>query len=121
MFNHHFLLLCCQIGTDVQAAAAGKPAEFRQPYILALGHPRKPQQYFLIVDRIPIEAGWNVVEATDRLFKCHYLFGVNFSVVINNFWEFIASEIFKVMQATETKASTRSLALAVRNVKLAEQ
>ena len=57
MLNHHFFLLLCQIGTDVQAAAAGKSAEFRQPCILALGHRRKPLQYFLIVDKVVIEAG----------------------------------------------------------------
>ncbi|XP_054754120.2 uncharacterized protein LOC129260072 [Lytechinus pictus] len=72
------------IGTDVQAAAAGKSAEFRQPYILALGHRRKPLRSFLIADKVVIEAGQNVVEATDRLFKSH-VFGVHFAQVIQHF------------------------------------
>lgn len=114
MLNHHFSLLLCQIGTDIQAAAAGKSAEFRQPYLVALGHRRKPLQYFLIVGKVVVEAGKNVVEATDQLFKSHYVFVVHFAQVIQNFWEFMASEVYRVMPASSSKASVRSMVIYLK-------
>ena len=105
-----------QIGTDVASAAKNKDPEFRQPFLLALGEPRKPHQYFLVLDKTAVDAGTNTVVAFDRLFKSHYLFGIDFSPVLKNFWEFIASVIYEVLPAVDTKASVRSLALAITNL-----
>ncbi|XP_071846790.1 uncharacterized protein [Apostichopus japonicus] len=102
-------------GTDVEVAARERNV-YRQPFILSVGHETGHQQYFIVADKMAIPAGENIVEAADMLFKCHYVFNVEYAPPLQQFWEFLASVIYEVLPPTEVKSLVRSLATSVRAV-----
>lgn len=110
-----FHILTQQEGTDVEVAARERNV-YRQPFILSVGHETGHQQYFIVADKMAIPAGENIVEAADMLFKCHYVFNVEYAPPLQQFWEFLASVIYEVLPPTEVKSLVRSLATSVRAV-----
>jgi len=68
-----------QEGTDVSASVLQKGPECKQPYLLSVGRDvKKPSQYFLVLDRLVIPGGLDIIPAFDRPFKAHYVFNVNY-------------------------------------------
>ncbi|XP_038062992.1 uncharacterized protein LOC119733670 [Patiria miniata] len=103
------------LGTDVAGAVEGKEEEYRQPFLLALGQSSiNPTQFFIVLDRMVIPAGLDLVPAFDRLFKIHYVFNISYSPNLQKFWEFVDSVIYKVMAPTKAKSQVRELGSAVR-------
>lgn len=108
--------LFMQEGTDVHAAVLQKESEYKQPYLLSIGREAKnPSQFFLVLDRLVIPGGLDIVPAFDRLFKAHYVFSANYSPVLQNFWEFIDCSVYSVMKPLEAKAKVRDMASAIRD------
>ncbi|PIK54142.1 hypothetical protein BSL78_08957 [Apostichopus japonicus] len=103
------------LGTSIDATTAGKDEKYVQPYILSLGPALNPSKFFIVVDRIPIPAGNNIIQAVDRLFKAHYAFNVHYALALLQFWEFLAAFLYGVIPATSVKVPLRSLA---SNIKL---
>ncbi|XP_071838876.1 uncharacterized protein [Apostichopus japonicus] len=101
-------------GTDVEEATKLKEDRFKQPLLLSLGAEKDPKQFFVILDRIPISGGLHVVDALDRLFKCHYVFNVEYSPSLQQFWEFIAAMIYEVIPPATAKPQVRALGAAIR-------
>ncbi|KAJ8039915.1 hypothetical protein HOLleu_14068 [Holothuria leucospilota] len=101
-------------GTDAGEAAKKKDERFKQPFILSLGPERRPKQFFIVLDRIAVSGGLNVVDAVDRLFKCHYVFNVEYCPCLQQFWEFIASMIYEILPPCQAKPQVRALGAAIR-------
>ena len=78
-----------------------KGDEYRQPFLVAVGRPRRPEQLFFVLDQLVVPAGESVLESVGKLFNCHFVFGVDYSPVIKNFREFVASAIH-ILPAKET-------------------
>lgn len=103
-----------QKGTDVEEATKLKEDRFKQPLLLSLGAEKDPKQFFVILDRIAISGGLHVVDALDRLFKCHYVFNVEYSPSLQQFWEFIAAMNYEVLPPATAKPQVRALGAAIR-------
>ena len=88
--------------------ASKKDDHYTQPYLLSLGVETKPTQYFVIGDKIAISAGMTLVPALDRLFKCHYIFDVKYSLTLQQFWDFFAAMIYYVIPPAEAKPGVRT-------------
>ncbi|PIK43795.1 hypothetical protein BSL78_19360 [Apostichopus japonicus] len=101
-------------GTDVEEATKLKEDRFKQPLLLSLGAEKDPKQFFVILDRIAISGGLHVVDALDRLFKCHYVFNVEYSPSLQQFWEFIAAMNYEVLPPATAKPQVRALGAAIR-------
>lgn len=89
------MFLFLQIGTDVENYARAKEEKYTQPFILTLGPATKPQQYFLICDRVAILAGTATEVAFDRAFKAHYAFNVSFAGCLHSFYTYFAAVAYK--------------------------
>ena len=71
---------------------------YAQPFLLSTGNVQNPEHYFMVVDRIAIPCGKDLVKALDMLFKSHYVFNVEYATLLYNFWEFIAAMIYGVIE-----------------------
>ena len=87
---------------------------------MAVGKPKRlhVEQLFLVLDPLVVPAHEGFVESADRLVKYHFIFGVEYSPVLKNFWEFVVSAIYNILPAQETKASVRALALSLSKMEL---
>ena len=47
---------------------------------------RRPEHYFIVLDRIAIPCGQDFVEALDMLFKSHYVFNVEYAAPLHNLY-----------------------------------
>ncbi|PIK60368.1 hypothetical protein BSL78_02739 [Apostichopus japonicus] len=102
-------------GTDVEEATKLKEDRFKQPLLLSLGAEKGSETVvFVILDRIAISGGLHVVGALDRLFKSHYVFNVEYSPSLQQFWEFIAAMIYEVIPPAIAKPQVRALGAAIR-------
>ena len=101
---------CCCVGERCRILPAFPPLHWNG------GQPvHSPSQFFLVLDQPAIPGGLDGVLAFDRLFKkAHNVFSVNCSKVLYNFWEFIDSSIYSVMNPSEAKAKVRDVASAVK-------
>ncbi|KAJ8021169.1 hypothetical protein HOLleu_40960 [Holothuria leucospilota] len=103
-----------QEGTGVEAAVRNKLEIYRQTYLLSLGPSKKPAQFFMVVDTIPISCGNSLLPAVDRLFKAHYVFNVRYSPALQHFWNWFAAFVYAVTPPTSVKPEVRALATTIR-------
>ncbi|CAB3977440.1 hypothetical protein BSL78_19360 [Paramuricea clavata] len=94
-------------GSDVEAAANNKDDVYTQPFLLSTGQASKPDQFFLVLDRIVIPCGPDLIKSFDILFKAHYVFNVEYAPPLLQFWEFVASMIYGVIKPCETGPTSR--------------
>lgn len=95
-----FLFLNLQIGlTECEY----RDDASKEPFIIAVG-PKKSavQQYILAVDgyTIPLDSSLSVAEAVNFLFKCYFIFDLNYDKNLTPFWTYIEKYLFKVGSAT---------------------
>ena len=106
-----------QEGTHIEEAVANIKAKgILQPVIISLGPERKPKQFFLCLDRIPINGGATVVEAFDKFLSLFFVFGLDYPRMLANFFEFFAAYIYEVLPTSRAKPMVRSFATAVKSV-----
>ena len=69
-----------------------------QPFLLGLGQSKAHiTQYFLVVDHRALPCAAHDIEgAMDVLFKCHYVFGLEYARPLKNFWTFVQTTIYGV-------------------------
>ena len=67
-------------GTDVEEVVKAKDSRYTQPFLLSTGNVQNPEHYFIVVDRIAIPCGKDVVKALDMLFKSHYVINVEYAI-----------------------------------------
>ena len=103
-------------GTDVEAAVKGKESIYQQPFLFSLGEEKKPSQFFLVADRIPIPAAATTVESFDVLFKSHFAFKVEYAATLMPFYTFMAAFIYEVLPPSQVASSVRSFAANIRNM-----
>ena len=113
-----FLIFSFQEGTDVDATARGKDVKYKQPFLLSLGPSRQPVQYCLILDQLVVSCGTKLVEAMDKLFKAHYVYDVQYSPILSEFWGFISAFVYGVTPAISVRPGVRAFATAIRATKL---
>ncbi|XP_028401812.1 uncharacterized protein LOC114524820 isoform X2 [Dendronephthya gigantea] len=113
-----YLLQNVPSGSDVEEAAKSKDERFTQPFLLSTGNAQNPEDYFIVLDRIVIPCGQDVVKAVDMLFKSHYVFNVEYASPLHNFWEFIAAMIYGVIKPSATGPTVRALGSSCRDLKL---
>lgn len=75
----------------------------------------RQKQYFLCLDSIPVSAGSTVVEAFDKLFKCFFIFGVNYPDILSHFYDYFASFVYEIWPTHKVKPMVRSFACAVKS------
>ena len=102
----------------MEAAVKQKDERFTQPFLPTTRADHNPDQYVLIVDRMAIPCGQQLIKSIDILFKAHYVFNVIYAPLLHQFWEFIASMGYGVIKPCATKPSVRALGSACRDVKL---
>ena len=71
-----------------------KDDNFTQPFLVGLGTPKKPEEYFLCLDHYAVPAGTSVVTAFDLLFKCFYVFNVDYPIHLRAFYTFFATVVY---------------------------
>ncbi|XP_033115230.1 uncharacterized protein LOC117115494 [Anneissia japonica] len=76
------------IGTDVMFFAETKDDKYAEPFLLCLGTPINPTDYYVICDNTSVPAGTTALAAFDLLFKIHYIFSVEFSGCVHTFYNF---------------------------------
>ena len=67
-----------------------------QPYLLAQGPTRSnTHAFFIVIDKhaLPCKATGSV-EALDKFFKAHYVFGTSYSSSLTNFFTFVQTTIY---------------------------
>lgn len=70
-----------------------------QPFILATGTCKKDiSSYYLVIDDkiIPTHKDNNIITAFDLLFKCHFVFDVQYNEHLKFFFQFIQSYFYKI-------------------------
>ena len=109
-------VILSQVGTGVEAAVKEKESIYRQPFLLSLREDMKPNQYFLVLDKIPIPATKTSVASFDMLFKSHFAFKVEYATPLMPFYTFMAAFVYEVLPPSNVAASIRSLAANIRNM-----
>lgn len=102
----------------MEEVAKSKDERFTQPFLLSTGNAQNPEHYFIVLDRIAIPCGQDVVKAVDMLSKSHYVFNVEYAAPLHNFWEFIAAMIYGVIKPSATGPTVRALGSSCRDLKL---
>lgn len=105
LISFHYTL---QTGSSIdEFLEAGKDRK-RQPYLLAIGTARhQVTKYFLVIDHLPLPcAAEDAVGAFDALFKAHYVFGLEYSSALRNFWTFIQTTLYEI-DVSSTRESPR--------------
>ncbi|XP_030830346.1 uncharacterized protein LOC105444971 [Strongylocentrotus purpuratus] len=113
-----YLIQHVPAGTNIEEAINQIKKEYRQPLIVALGKETgdgRQKQYFLCLDSIPVSAGSTVVEAFDKLFKCFFIFGVNYPDILSHFYDYFASFVYEIWPTHKVKPMVRSFACAVKS------
>ena len=106
----------------MEATALGKDLKYRQPFLLSVGMEKNPSQFFIIAaDSTAIPAGTSTVGAFDMLFKCHFAFKVEYAAPLMGFYSFIAGYIYNALPQSQVKASIRSMAANILNMKEPEK
>ena len=77
---------------------------------------KKPSQYFLVLDKTVVAAGAILVEGFDRLFKAHYVFNVEYALVLEPFYHFVVAYLYDIFPPSQVRASVRSLACTLKNM-----
>lgn len=69
-----------------------------QPYLLAHGETKRNiGKYYVIIDHLALPCPTReALGAFDALFKSHYIFGLEYSSYLYNFWTFLQTTIFKI-------------------------
>ncbi len=102
------------MGADAEAEASQKDKRFKQPFLLGFGRFTDPKQFFIVLDKTAIVAGNTIVQAFDMLFKCFYVFNLEYPPSLIGFWEFIDSVIYKIMNPASAKPRVREVSSSVR-------
>ena len=67
----------------------------KQPYLIAIGAKRSEiYQFYVAVDQKAIPCDTSILGAMDTLFKAHYVFGLQYSEPLHNFWVFIQTTLY---------------------------
>ena len=90
----------------MEVAAQTKEKMYPQPFLLAVGQLKKPVQYLLILDKIVVLCGTNIIEAIDKLFKAHYVFNVHYLPAVLQLWDIMAAFIYDVTELKNSKTSS---------------
>ena len=101
----------------MEEVVKAKYGRYTQPFLLSMGNIQNPEHYFIVVDRIAIPCGQDIVKALDMLFKSHYVFNVEYATLLNNFWEFIAAMIYGVIEPSATGPTVPSSWLFMQGLK----
>ena len=96
---------------DVAEFAKSKPAELKQPFLVALGKKQDPDNYFIILDNIAMPVGNHVLVAMYRLFCAFWVFAVEYFPRLSPFYNFL--EVVCIDRTP--KCSVRSLLSGLRS------
>ena len=102
----------------MEEVVKAKDSRYTQPFLLSMGNVQSAEHYFNVVDRIAIPCGKDVVKALDMLFKSHYVLNVEYATPLYNFWEFIATMIYGVIEPSATGPTVRALSYSCKHLKL---
>ena len=80
-----------QIGTNIPDYLEKKCQ--KQPFILLLGEVDRPEQAFVVVEKVAI-SGKSLLHALDICFKLIYILDVDYAWQCGNTWDFIQKFIF---------------------------
>jgi hypothetical protein len=100
---------------------AEKDEKYTQPFLVTVGHGLRPTQFFLAVDRQVIPCcSQQFVHAIDMLFRAHYVFDVQYAAPLHQFWEFLAANVYVILDPAKTRPSVRALGSACREMDISE-
>ena len=109
-----------QNGTAVASFLIEKTDQKRtQPYLLQIGDGwTSPSTFFIIVDGKALPCESDVTLAVDALFKCHYIFNIEYADELRGFYAFLEHFVYEIgvstahipVRARELMASIKALA-----------
>ena len=87
-----------QHGSSMEEFLEARRNRKSQPYLLAGGTTRcDVTAYYVVIDHQALPSGaHDPVGALDALFKAHYIFGLEYSAHLQNFWTFIQTTWFNI-------------------------
>lgn len=94
---------------DIKYFLDNKPKKFKQPFLLILGEPDLPQQFYVVLDDFAVECGDDFLNAFHVLFSSFYVFNLKYPKSLCFFFEFFAKAVFCIEPLTPTVSTLLSL------------
>ena len=88
----------------------------KQPTLLALGSHQSIQQFFLKIEDfgIPLDQSTNIISAVDLLFKCHYVFNLEYAAPLVNFFLYLQTQIYNLKYKGKLPPRVTEVSLAIK-------
>ena len=88
----------------------------KQPTLLALGSHQSIQQFFLKIEEfgIPLDQSTNIISAVDLLFKCHYIFNLEYAAPLVNFFLYLQTQIYNLKYKGKLPPRVTEVSLAIK-------
>lgn len=116
--NVGFFLDKQPIGIDIEDYVQAAE-ERKQPYILATGADlNNIHQYFIVLDGKAIPSPKSIIYATDMLIKAHFVFNVEYSLQVRDFYIYLQTVIYGISPCQKLSNRVKEVKIALESIEV---